>query len=59
MQGRSEPQHAPLPSADTVDMQNAADFMRRNEMIAQQMLAENEAADTIQEEKTDGTGSAV
>ena len=43
MTGKAEPFPAQLPqSADAVDMQNAADFMQRNERIAQQMRAEQE-----------------
>ncbi|MBP0971572.1 MAG: hypothetical protein IKX57_00065 [Oscillospiraceae bacterium] len=60
MTGKKAPQQAPVPAAAaSADMQNAADFLRRNEMIAQQMRAEQAADENQQEGQNAETGSAV
>ncbi len=60
MTGKTVPQQAPAAAAAaSADMQNAADFMQRNAMIAQQMRAEQAAEDNRQEGQNDGTGCGV
>ena len=63
MTGRAAPQQMqqPEPQQDsgTLDLQNAEDFLRRNEMIAQQMLAEQAKQDPPahrEDETHGGTG---
>ncbi len=60
MTGKIAPQQAPAPAAAaSADMQNAADFMQRNAMIAQQMRAEQSAEEKQQEGQNAESGSAV
>ncbi|MBP0971573.1 MAG: hypothetical protein J5753_05980 [Oscillospiraceae bacterium] len=60
MTGKKAPQQAPVPAAAaSADMQNAEDFLRRNEMIAQQMRAEQAADENQQEGQNDGTGCVI
>ena len=60
MTGKKAPQQAPVPAAAaSADIQNAADFMQRTAMIAQQMCTEQAADENQQEGQTDGTGCVV
>ncbi|MBR5722368.1 MAG: hypothetical protein IKX57_01980, partial [Oscillospiraceae bacterium] len=61
--GKAEPQQMQPPvsqqDSGAVDLQNAEDFLRRNEMIAQQMRAEQAADGSQQEGQNDGTGCVI
>ena len=63
MTGRTAPQQmqpsVPQQNSGALDLQNAEEFLRRNEMIAQQMRAEQAVNDNQQEEQPHGTGRVV